>query len=97
MLRKVMHDFTFSDGRAVPKGCIIASPTYVVHHDNAIYSSPDTFNPFRFAQPNRDDDGTREQLISLSSDFMVFGHGRHAWYGHVRSCLSILVAYLRSS
>jgi len=87
MLRKVMNDFTFSDGKVVPKGCIIASPTYAVHHDNAIYSSPNTFDPFRFARPNRDGNGTREQLISISSDFMVFGHGRHSWYGHVRSCL----------
>lgn len=87
MLRKVMHDFTFSDGKVVPKGCIIASPTYVVHHDNAIYSSPNTFDPFRFARPNRDGDGTREQLISISSDFMVFGHGRHACPGRAFAAL----------
>ena len=97
MLRKVLNDFTFSDGRVVPRGCIIASPAYAVHRDNAIYNSPNTFDPFRFAQLRRDDDRTREQLISLSSDFMTFGHGRHAWYGHVRSYPSIPAPYLRPS
>lgn len=87
MLRKVLNDFTFSDGRVVPRGCIIASPAYAVHRDNAIYNSPNTFDPFRFAQLRRDDDRTREQLISLSSDFMTFGHGRHACPGRAFAAL----------
>ncbi|KAL4076615.1 cytochrome P450 [Scleroderma yunnanense] len=79
-LRKVLKDFTFSDSRVVPRGCIIAVPLSAVHHDKEIYSSSNTFDPFRFSRLRIDENDSRQQLVSLSSDFLTFGHGKHAWY-----------------
>ncbi|KAG6333854.1 hypothetical protein ID866_5229 [Astraeus odoratus] len=78
MLRKVLKDFTFSDGRIVPRGCYIAAPQYAVHHDEEMYTSPNNFDPLRFVEL-RDD--KRQQTITLSPDFLTFGHGKHACPG----------------
>ena len=83
MQRKVLRDFTFSDGRVVPRGCLISAPSYAIHHDEETYSSPNAFDPFRFSRLRLHENETREQLVSLSSEFLTFGHGKQAWYGHV--------------
>jgi len=87
MQRKALKDFTFSDGRVVPRGCLISTPSYAIHHNEEIYNSPNAFDPFRFARLRLHENETREQLVSLSSDFLLFGHGKQAWYSHVYPCL----------
>ncbi|KAI6126998.1 cytochrome P450 [Pisolithus sp. B1] len=81
MIRRVLKDFTFSDGRIVPRGCYIAAPSYAVHHDEEVYEKPDVFDPFRFARLRSDDDDMKQQIVSLGSTFLPFGHGNHACPG----------------
>ncbi|KAI6014537.1 hypothetical protein PISMIDRAFT_6834 [Pisolithus microcarpus 441] len=81
MIRKVLKDFTFSDGRVVPRGCYIAAPSYAVHHDVEFYEKPDDFDPFRYIRLHRDGDDMKQQVVSLGSNFLAFGHGKHACPG----------------
>ncbi|KAL4076614.1 cytochrome P450 [Scleroderma yunnanense] len=80
-VRRVRKDFTFSDGRVVPRGCDIAIPLSAIHHDEEIYSSSNTFDPFRFSRLHIDQNDPRQQLVSLNSDFLTFGHGKYACPG----------------
>lgn len=83
MHRKVMKDFTFSDGTVVPKGHSIAVANFALHHDQEFYSNPDEFDGFRFANlRDNDKDGfSKHQMVSLGLNYVVFGHGRHACPG----------------
>ncbi|KAI6122564.1 hypothetical protein EV401DRAFT_1950631 [Pisolithus croceorrhizus] len=69
MIRKVLKDFTFSDGRVVLRGCYIAAPSYAVHHDVEFYEKPDVFDPFRYVRPQDDGDDVKQQVVSLGSSF----------------------------
>ncbi|KAI6111835.1 cytochrome P450 [Pisolithus croceorrhizus] len=73
MIRKVLKDFTFSDGRVVLRGCYIAAPSYAVHHDVEFYEKPDVFDPFRYVRPQDDGDDVKQQVVSLGSSFLAFG------------------------
>ncbi|KAL4071820.1 cytochrome P450 [Scleroderma citrinum] len=82
MMRKVLKDFTFSDGRVVPKGFYIAAPGNAVHHDERIYDSPNTFDPFRFARlRGQGQDGVKQRVDSSNAQYLVFGLGKHACPG----------------
>ncbi|GLB35443.1 putative cytochrome p450 [Lyophyllum shimeji] len=83
MQRKTLKDFTFSDGTVVPKGHTIAVANFPMHHDEANYTDPDRFDGFRFAnmRDSEVDGYTKHQMVSLGSDYIVFGHGRHACPG----------------
>ncbi|KAI6042743.1 cytochrome P450 [Pisolithus marmoratus] len=48
--RKVMKDLTLSDGPFIPKGTHLFVPTYVFHHDSAVYEDPDVSDPFHSSQ-----------------------------------------------
>ncbi|KDR66030.1 hypothetical protein GALMADRAFT_162272 [Galerina marginata CBS 339.88] len=80
--RKVMKDFTFSNGVIVPAGTEIAAATYSTHMDNQNYDRPTEFQGFRFADM-RDEVGEsiKHQFVSLTPDFLTFGTGRHACPG----------------
>ena len=80
--RKVVKDFTFSDGTFVPKGTMIVAPARSVHRNEALYASALKFDPFRFANLRRegDSEGVKHQYISTTPEYLPFGHGRHAWY-----------------
>ncbi|KAG5651717.1 hypothetical protein H0H81_007722, partial [Sphagnurus paluster] len=81
MQRKVLKDFTFSDGTFVPKGHVIAVASFATHHDEENYSDPNVFDGFRFARMSDSENEAfnRHQAVTLSSDYVVFGNGRHAW------------------
>ncbi|KZT64524.1 cytochrome P450 [Daedalea quercina L-15889] len=82
MTRKALQDFTFSDGTFVPAGTTLSAPSHSVHHDGQFYESPDVFDAFRFARMRADDgEGTRHQMVATSTDYITFGHGRHACPG----------------
>ncbi|KAI6014535.1 cytochrome P450 [Pisolithus microcarpus] len=99
MIRKVLKDFTFSDGRVVPRGCYIAAPSYAVHHDEEIYARPNTFDPFRFVQLRSDEDDMKQQMVSLGSTFLPFGHGNHACPGRFAAAIiqKTILAHIVSS
>ncbi|KAG6895320.1 hypothetical protein C0992_001937, partial [Termitomyces sp. T32_za158] len=80
MQRKVLKDFVFSDGTVVPKGNIIAVPNFAMHHDEENYVDAPAFDGFRFSKMRElEPEGfSKHQMVALSYDYIVFGHGRHA-------------------
>ncbi|KAJ7776606.1 cytochrome P450, partial [Mycena maculata] len=74
MNRKVLKDFTFSDGTTVPTGCFISAASWATHNDNNVYPDAHQFKGFRFV------DVEANHMVSPTLDYIVFGHGRHAWY-----------------
>lgn len=82
--RKVLKDFVFHDGTRVSKGDFISVPSTPVHFDNGLYSHAERFDGFRFwklgSQPG---EGPKQQVVTTSAEYNVFGHGRGAWYAYV--------------
>ena len=80
MSRKVLKDFTFSDGTFLPAGTHISVASGAIHHDGELYKNPHEFDPFRFANMRDEDgEGAKHQMVSTSTDYIPFGHGKHAW------------------
>ena len=80
--RLVLQPFTFSNGVTVPPGIFVAVPAGVAHRDEEVYTNGDTFDGFRFWKLREGDgDGvtTRHQVVSVSSEHVPWGLGRHAW------------------
>lgn len=50
MTRKVLKDFTFSNGTTVPRGSRVCVASNAIHNDNEYYPNPDVFDGFRFAE-----------------------------------------------
>ncbi|KIJ13821.1 hypothetical protein PAXINDRAFT_80382, partial [Paxillus involutus ATCC 200175] len=86
MSRKVMKDFTLSDGTVLPQGTIVTIASQAIRLDSGYYENADVFDPFRFA---KDGDDAKHSFVSTNPDYLAFGHGRHAWY----ECLSISTSY----
>ena len=81
MFRKVVTDYKMSDGTFLPKGTLLAVNQAAAHRNDVTYDRPDEFRPFRFADLRNSSQGesTRNQMVATSSEFLAFGHGRHAW------------------
>jgi cytochrome P450 len=80
MERKALKDFTFSDGTFIPKGTHVAAVARPVHIDEKFYEDPLSFKPFRFAEAREGaNDAIKNQLVTTSLQYLVFGHGKHAW------------------
>ncbi|TFK56599.1 cytochrome P450 [Heliocybe sulcata] len=82
MTRRVMKPFTLSDGTKIPPGVHLACDAQGTHMDDENYPSGAVFDGFRFANM-RDGDGesTKHQFVSTTTDYIPFGHGRHACPG----------------
>jgi len=83
MGRKILKDFTFSDGTIIPKGHLVAVANLPMHLDEEKYNNPAKFDGFRFAnlRDSEVEGFSKHQMISLGLDYIVFGHGRHACPG----------------
>jgi cytochrome P450 len=92
--RGVMKEVVAKDGVTIPSGQHLPQGTKVgihaspVHRDEEIYADALKFKPFRFCSGGlngmADDysekvDGNGIPLVTTSSNFMAFSHGRHAW------------------
>jgi cytochrome P450 len=79
-MRKSLVPHTFSDGTFVPKGTWVAAPAAAVHRDVDVYENAGEFDGFRFArireQPGQE---AKHQMVSITSDYLAFGMGNHAW------------------
>ncbi|EEB94869.1 hypothetical protein MPER_06252 [Moniliophthora perniciosa FA553] len=74
--RRVMKDFTFSDGNVVPAGSVISVPNWAVHHDERYFEDPYVFKPFRFAEMREDSkESMKHQMVTPTSDHLLFGVG----------------------
>ncbi|KAG6816479.1 hypothetical protein H0H93_008055, partial [Arthromyces matolae] len=83
MSRKVLKDFTFSDGTVVPAGNNIAVANFSMHHDEVNYSDPLSFDGFRFSKMRelQAEGFSKHQMVALTHEYLVFGHGKHACPG----------------
>jgi len=79
--RRVMKDFTFSNGVTVPEGHFVAVASYATHRDPKNYPNPEEFQPFRFADMRDEGDSIRHQTVSVGLDWVNFGGGRHSCPG----------------
>ena len=80
-------------GLHLPQGVKVGVHAYPVHHDEDIYPGASSFDAFRFcrtSEHHRPDSDQFEQmvgagktrgtsLVTTSSNFMAFSHGRHTW------------------
>ncbi|KAF5379456.1 hypothetical protein D9615_006552 [Tricholomella constricta] len=82
MERVARQPFTFSDGTYIPKGTVITAAAHALHLDETCYQDPSTFDPFRFVDKTKKENaGRKVDMASTHSDFIAFGHGRHACPG----------------
>ncbi|THV06416.1 cytochrome P450 [Dendrothele bispora CBS 962.96] len=86
VIRKVMKDFTFSDGTIIPAGVLIGVPAFAVQCDEHHYDSPDEFKPFRFYDmwangTSNIGEGVKYQMATPDSEYFFFGAGKHACPG----------------
>ena len=80
MTRRAVKPFTFSNGMHIPKGAFVECALLGAHHDGRNYADPDVFDPWRFSSMHQAEGGsTKHQLVTTSNEFLIFGHGRHAW------------------
>lgn len=91
LLRKVLRDYTFSDGTTIPAGATISTTSLAMHHDPKHYADPHTFNGFRFssirekmqgdesAKDMGDEKGSHLRFTGTDHHYLVFGGGRHVW------------------
>ena len=81
MRRVVLKDFTFSDGTFLPRGSVVSAAMQPMHHDEEVYPDPEAFNPWRFSDKRaQKGEEMKHQLVTTNSEYITFGHGRHAWY-----------------
>ncbi|GLB41513.1 putative cytochrome p450 [Lyophyllum shimeji] len=97
MERVARQPFTFSDGTYIPKGTVIAVASQATHLDNANYPDPNVFDPLRFVDKTKKENaGRKVDMVSTHSDFVAFGHGRHACPGRFFAAneLKIMLAHV---
>ncbi|KAH9970799.1 cytochrome P450 [Russula compacta] len=81
LTRLALRPFTFSNGTTIPAGTLVALPVGAIHTDGDIYANPEQFDGFRFSKL-RDTKGiTGHQAVTISSEHLAFGFGRHACPG----------------
>lgn len=77
---------TTPSGVHLPLGTQVSVPAYSIMRDEAVYSNANTYVPFRFSE-QRNEQGlgyvrrARCALPTTNTDFLVFGHGKHACPG----------------
>ena len=79
VMRKELQDLHFSGGITIPKGTVVVAAARAMHNDEAIYSDPHVFNPWRFSDLRQGSDTVKYQFVSASADYVPFGLGKHAW------------------
>ncbi|KAG5634812.1 hypothetical protein H0H81_000706 [Sphagnurus paluster] len=97
MDRVACHPVTFPDGTYIPKGTHMSIPAHALHTDDAVYENPHTFDPFRFADRTKQQyAGHKGDMVSTSTEFVAFGHGRHACPGRFFAAneLKLMLAHL---
>jgi hypothetical protein len=77
--RIALRDFTFANGTFIPAGTKISTAANPQHFDPEIYGeNAAAFDGFRFTR-HADKGGVSHQLATSTSDYVIFGYGRHIW------------------
>ncbi|ESZ95192.1 hypothetical protein SBOR_4423 [Sclerotinia borealis F-4128] len=99
MARKVLKPFTFADGTHVPKDIWICAPQHIMNLDEANYSSPNTFDPFRFVPSTKAsvDEVHASRFTTPSHNFLYWSGPKRPWEDslHFQSRLSLILPMLR--
>lgn len=82
--RKAVKSFTLSDGTFIPESTTL-NVSSTVNCDPKVYEDPITFNPWRFC----DDQGERRTAARVTSDYWLWGRGRHACPGRFFAVLEV--------
>lgn len=89
-MRKVLKPITLSNGQYIPNGCIIEVASHSVMNDPELVEDPKVFDPLRFYKKRRQEElsgagkataGATNQLVSVTTGNLMWGHGRHACPG----------------
>ena len=107
VIRKAVADVVLRDGTVLPQGVLVTAPRAAVHFDEANYKNAQEFDLFRFARMRElDGESSRHQFVSTSTEYIPFGHGKHAWYvflcfpplePHVHVDIALVVSLLPTS
>ncbi|EKM61731.1 uncharacterized protein PHACADRAFT_190916 [Phanerochaete carnosa HHB-10118-sp] len=77
MFRNILQPVTLLDGTFLPKGMMAVTPMFATHFDEVNYPNATLFNSLR---SYKSDKSVQPQLITMSADYITFGHGKHDWY-----------------
>ncbi|CZT05742.1 uncharacterized protein RCO7_03910 [Rhynchosporium graminicola] len=98
---------TLPTGEHLPRGTHVGIHAWPVHHDEQYYKDPFAFDPLRFC--TREEKGVNDMadsgqfarykgasLVTTSSIFMAFSHGRHACPGRFFASqqMKLILAYI---
>ncbi|KAK1235317.1 hypothetical protein PQX77_001475 [Marasmius sp. AFHP31] len=80
--RLALRDFVFSNGTVIPAGTMMAISISGLHFDEDQYSNPYEFDGFRsYKQREEEGESLKHQMITLQTNFIAFGIGKHACPG----------------
>jgi len=62
-----------------------------LHKEASNLSNPEVFDGFRYSRMNEEHSGrtSHVQMVDTDLNYVVFGHGKHAWYDIPPSSLRI--------
>ncbi|KAF1821485.1 cytochrome P450 [Dissoconium aciculare CBS 342.82] len=90
--RVVMKDVTLPDGTVLPKNSDIMVSSHPMWEDT-VYPEPEKYDAYRFVKiretPGKENTG---QLTTTESQFLSFGHGRHACPGRFFAANEVKIA-----
>ncbi|KAF8875327.1 cytochrome P450 [Gymnopilus junonius] len=81
MNRKILQNFTFSNGITLPAGTEVAIASYETHLDDKNYDRAHEFQGFRFSNMPHEGEGLKHQFVSMAPNYYTFGMGRHTCPG----------------
>ncbi|PPQ78334.1 hypothetical protein CVT26_007700 [Gymnopilus dilepis] len=83
--RRIVRDFTLSNGITIPAGTYLTFANHPTHNDAQRYHDhPTEFQAFRFVKQTDEQEGLKGEqssMVSLSHDFLAWGFGKHACPG----------------
>ena len=82
--RKVLTEYTLSNGTILPAGSTVSVNSDAAHFNEKNYRNAQTFDGFRFYHEGdgygpHADENVKSYMVTTSSSYLPFGHGRHAW------------------
>ncbi|EFQ30219.1 cytochrome P450 [Colletotrichum graminicola] len=91
-MRKVLKDFKLPNGQTIPAGVVMDVSAVGINNDPEIFTDPEVFDPLRFYKLREGkahaESGTKAaelvtqaQFVSLGTNHLTFGYGRHACPG----------------
>lgn len=62
-------------------GETLAVPAGGIHLDNSVYENASEFDGFRFSKMReKEEESAKHHSVYTGPEYLVFGHGEHAWY-----------------